>query len=72
LDRTDTHKSLDLTANKETLDRELRPLRNIPDNYPKFLVTLDDLPPSSEEGIQRITIEKFLMQKEIVAQLEKN
>jgi len=60
-----------LTANKETLDRELRPLRNIPDNYPKYLVTMDDLPPSSEEGIHRIPIEKFLMQKDGSAQLEK-
>ena len=49
-----------LTPDKETLDRELRPLRHIPDNFPKYLVTLDEIPSSSEEGIHRMPIESFL------------
>ena len=53
-----------LTPDKETLDRELRALRDIPDNYPKYLVTMDEIPPSSEEGIHRMSIEKFLLQKD--------
>lgn len=53
-----------LTPDKETLDRELRPLRNISDNYPKYLVTMDEIPPSSEEGLHRISIEKFLLQED--------
>jgi len=48
-----------LTPDKETLDRELRALRDIPDNYPKYLVTMDEIPPSSEEGIHRMSIENF-------------
>jgi hypothetical protein len=35
-------------------------LRNIPDNFPKYLVTLDEIPSSSEEGIHRMPIESFL------------
>jgi hypothetical protein len=52
-----------LTPDKETLDRELRPLRNIPDNFPKYLVTLDEIPSSSEEGIHRMPIEPFLLRE---------
>ena len=53
-----------LTPDKETLNRELRPLRAIPDNYPKYLVTMDEIPPSSEEGIHRMPIERFLLRQD--------
>ena len=53
-----------LTPDKETLDRELRALRDIPDNYPKYLVTMDEIPPSSEEGIHRMSFVKFLLQQD--------
>lgn len=52
-----------LTPDKETLDRELRPLRDIPDNFPKYLVTMDEIPPSSEEGIHRMPIQHFLLRQ---------
>jgi predicted AAA+ superfamily ATPase len=52
-----------LTPDKETLERELRPLRDIPDNYPKYLVTMDEIPASSEEGIQRMPVEQFLLRE---------
>lgn len=52
-----------LTPDKETLERELRPLRDIPDNFPKYLVTMDEIPASSEEGIQRMPVEKFLLRE---------
>ena len=52
-----------LTPDKETLDRELRPLRDIPDNYPKYLVTMDENPASSEEGIHRMPVEQFLLRE---------
>ena len=52
-----------LTPDKETLDRELRPLRDIPDNYPKYLVTMDEIPASSEEGIHRMPVERFLLRE---------
>ena len=50
-----------LTPDKETLDRELRPLRHIPDNFPKYLLTMDGIPSSSEEGIHRMPVEQFLL-----------
>jgi predicted AAA+ superfamily ATPase len=53
-----------LTPDKETLNRELRPLRAIPDNYPKYLVTMDDIPSSNEEGIHRLSIEQFLLRQD--------
>ena len=53
-----------LTPDKETLNRELRPLRDIPDNYPKYLVTMDDIPSSNEEGIHRLSIEQFLLRQD--------
>lgn len=53
-----------LTPDKETLNRELQPLRDIPDNYPKYLVTMDDIPSSNEEGIHRLSIEQFLLRQE--------
>jgi len=52
-----------LTPDKETLDHELRPLRDIPDNYPKYLVTMDEIPASSEEGIHRMPVEQFLLRE---------
>lgn len=52
-----------LTPNKETLDRESRPLRDIPDNFPKYLVTMDEIPSSSEEGIHRMPMEQFLLRE---------
>jgi predicted AAA+ superfamily ATPase len=51
-----------LTPDAETLERELRPLRAIRDNCPKFLLTMDPLPASSEEGIQRMPLVEFLTQ----------
>lgn len=39
-----------LTA-QETFERETRPLRNIKDNYPKTILTLDRLTPGNYEGI---------------------
>lgn len=42
------------TARDElTLERELRPLRRINDNYPKYLLTLDDDPYTDFDGIHK-------------------
>ena len=45
---------------EETLRRELRSLEAIPDNHPKCLLTLDDDPPSSYNGIRQINALDFL------------
>lgn len=44
-----------------TLERELKPLRQIKDNYPKILLTLDDDPIADYDGIKRISALDWLM-----------
>jgi len=43
-----------------TLKRELHCLKVIRDNYPKYLLTLDDDPPSSHDGILQMNALDFL------------
>jgi predicted AAA+ superfamily ATPase len=43
-----------------TLERELRPLRMVKDNYPKFLLSLDDDRPADNDGIRRINVLDWL------------
>jgi predicted AAA+ superfamily ATPase len=47
---------------KTTLERELRPLLAIKDHYPKYLLTLDDDPPASHNGIRQINALDWLLQ----------
>lgn len=44
-----------------TLMRELRPLQKIPDNYPKYILTLDEDPEGDYDGIRRINALDFLL-----------
>lgn len=44
-----------------TLMRELRPLQKIPDNYPKYILTLDEDPEGDYDGIRRINALEFLL-----------
>ena len=44
-----------------TLERELKPLKAIKDNYPKIILTLDDDPDSDYEGIIRKNALQWLM-----------
>ena len=39
---------------QSTLERELRPLNSINDHFPKYLLTLDDDPPATYNGIHRV------------------
>lgn len=49
------------TLDKNILDRELKPLEGVRDNYPKFLLTLD--PGEGESGgIRRINALDWLLQ----------
>ena len=43
------------------LERELRPLKTIKDNYPKMILTLDDDPDADYEGIARKNALEWLM-----------
>ncbi|MDR0574698.1 MAG: hypothetical protein LBG96_11825 [Tannerella sp.] len=45
-----------------TMQRELRPLRQIKDSYPKYLLTTDEYE-SVEEGIKIINVAKWLLEK---------
>lgn len=48
---------------ENTLQRELRPLKTVKDNYPKLLLTLDDDPDGDYEGIIRKNALDWLMNK---------
>jgi predicted AAA+ superfamily ATPase len=45
----------------KTLERELLPLRKIADHNPKYLLTLDDDPPASHNGIRQINALDWLL-----------
>mgnify|MGYP002510834030 CR=1 FL=1 len=48
---------------ENTLERELRPLKMISDNYPKYILTLDNDPEGDFDGIRRINALDWLMKK---------
>jgi predicted AAA+ superfamily ATPase len=45
----------------KTLERELFPLRKIADHNPKYLLTLDEDPPSSHNGIRQLNAVDWLL-----------
>lgn len=47
--------------NEEVLRRELAPLRQLSDNYPKYILTLDNDPEADYEGIRRINALEWLI-----------
>lgn len=47
---------------EQTLQRELRPLKAVKDNYPKMILTLDDDPPGDYDGITRMNALDWLME----------
>lgn len=47
---------------ENTLDRELAPLRKIPDHHPKYLLTLDDIiTNANHDGIRQINVLNWLL-----------
>jgi uncharacterized protein len=52
-----------LITDEKVLKRELRSLHKIKDNYPKYLLSMDNVPESSEEGILRKYIPDWLIKK---------
>ncbi|WP_338999337.1 ATP-binding protein [Fusobacterium animalis] len=52
-----------LLASPETIEREFSPLKAIKDNYPKMVLSMDNLPESNIEGIKRKRIIDFLLEK---------
>ena len=50
------------TLDENTLKRELEPLQKISDNYPKFLLTLDEyMPNANYEGIRKMSVIDWLL-----------
>lgn len=47
---------------QETLERELEPLRELKDHYPKYLLTLDDDPEMDFDGIRKVNVLQWLLQ----------
>lgn len=45
---------------ENTLEREIRPLKLLNDNYPKYLITLDDDPKMDIDGIRQISVFDFM------------
>lgn len=45
-----------------TFEREIEPLRRVHDNYPKYIVTMDEIT-SNNEGIKQINVIDFLLEK---------
>jgi len=51
---------------EDTLARELRPLKALDDNYPKYILTMDKLPYSDFDGIWHVNILSFLTSPECI------
>ena len=49
---------------EKTLERELKPINNINDHNPKFLLTTDYTPYTSHNGIKQINVFNWLLDKE--------
>ena len=47
--------------NEKTTAREMTPLLNIVDNYPKYIITMDKIWNSDHKGIKKIILEDFLL-----------
>ena len=50
-------------GNSSVLDRELSPLKKINDNYPKYILTLDDDLDADFDGIKKINVLDWLLEK---------
>ena len=52
------------TREEKTLERELKPLYNIKDHYPKYLLTMDLEPETSYDGIRKLYVLDWLLEKD--------
>lgn len=48
-------------ADESTIEREFRPLLKIKDNYPKYVVTMDDFFEDNIDGVKHINLADFLL-----------
>ena len=54
-----------LLENDETIERELRPLLMIKDNYPKYVISMDQFD-RSRDGIKNVNLLDFLTDYDLV------
>ena len=54
-----------LLASPETIQREFGPLQETPDNYPKLVLSLDPVFGSDYEGVRRMHLLDYLLDKDI-------
>ncbi len=47
---------------RKTMEREFGSLLAVKDNYPKYVITLDEITGTSYRGIQHLSLRKFLTQ----------
>jgi len=52
-----------LLASPETIEREFTPLLQVQDNFPKYVVSMDELN-FSQKGIQHVSVKNFLLSDE--------
>ena len=53
-------------SSNDVINREFAPLKDINDNYPKYVVNMDRFSPDYiEEGIVAISLDKFLMRERL-------
>ena len=52
-----------LLNSEKTIEREFSVLEKVKDNYPKYVITMDNLPKSNRNGITRMHIIDFLLDK---------
>ena len=54
-----------ILESKKIIEREFSPLKAIRDNYPKYVITMDKIFGKDVEGIQRLNLIDFLLDKNI-------
>jgi predicted AAA+ superfamily ATPase len=54
-----------LLASQETIAREFAPLKEVRDNYPKYVLSMDTILGNDFDGIKRMNIVDFLLSEEI-------
>ena len=52
-----------LLASDDTIEREFAPLKDIKDNYPKYVLSMDNLTKFNINGIERKKIIDFLLEQ---------
>jgi len=54
-----------LLTSPETIDREFSVLKSLKDNYPKYVISMDEIFGKDIDGIQRINLVDFLLNPEV-------